>query len=95
MERRTKYQYTYFIHPFIIEEKKYEEYITRLMKDKHCHLKIFTKQKDLDIYTFFMPKVRKYLFWSISYDQEQMRTFQDLGKNFANTYVSTKTMCYV
>ena len=80
MERRTKYQYTYFIHPFIIEEKKYEEYITRLMKDKHCHLKIFTKQKDLDVYTFFMPKVRKYLFWSISYDQEQMRTFQDLGK---------------
>lgn len=80
MERRTKYQYTYFVHPFIVEEKKYEQYIARLMKDKHCHLKVFTKEKDLGVYTFFMPKVRKYLFWSISYNQEQMRTFQELGR---------------
>ncbi len=78
MERRTKYQYTYFIHPFIIEEEKYENYILKLMKDKRCELKIFTKEKDLNLYTYFMPKIRDYLFWSISYGQKQIKTFNEL-----------------
>ena len=31
----TKYQYTYFIHPYIIDENKYDKYILKLLKDKN------------------------------------------------------------
>ena len=42
----TKYQYTYFIHPYIIDENKYDKYIYKLLKDKKCSYKIFEKEKD-------------------------------------------------
>ena len=42
----TKYQYTYFIYPYIIEETKYDKYILKLLKDKKCSYKIFEKEKD-------------------------------------------------
>lgn len=45
MERRIKYQYSYFIHPFIIEEKKYDKYLLKLLKDKHCKLKMWEKKE--------------------------------------------------
>ena len=41
MELKTKYQYTYFIHPYIVDNKKYNKYILKLLKDKRCELKIF------------------------------------------------------
>lgn len=62
MELKTRYQYTYFIYPYIIENSKYEEYITNLIKNKKCRLKIFNKEKDIDIHSYFLPKIRKYLF---------------------------------
>ena len=46
MEQKINYQYTYFIHPFIIEENKYKEYIIKMFKDKNIRLKIFEKEKD-------------------------------------------------
>ena len=49
----TKYQYTYFIHPYIVEENKYDKYILKLLKDRKCSLKMFEKEKDLDIYNSF------------------------------------------
>ena len=42
----TKYQYTYFIHPYIIDETKYDKYILKLLKDKKCTYKTFEKEKD-------------------------------------------------
>lgn len=62
MELMTKYQYTYFIHPYIIDESKYKKYILKLLKDRKCSYKTFEKEKDLDIYNFFLPTVRSYLF---------------------------------
>lgn len=90
MERRTKYQYTYFIHPFIIQKEKYENYILKLMKDKRCELKIFTKEKDLNLYTYFMPKIREYLFWSISYNQNQIKKFNELDIKLKTRMLSQK-----
>ncbi len=58
----TKYQYTYFIHPFIIDGTKYDKYILRLLQDKRCKYKVFEKEKDLDIYNFFLPNIRSFLF---------------------------------
>ena len=46
MELKINYQYTYFIHPFIIEENKYKEYIIKMLKDKNIRLKIFEKEAE-------------------------------------------------
>ena len=58
MELKTKYQYTYFIYPFAIKESKYTRYLLKLLKDENCKLRIFRKDKDLDIYSYFS--------WSLS-----------------------------
>ena len=36
MERKTKYQYTYFIYPYVINENKYEKYLYKLLNNKKC-----------------------------------------------------------
>lgn len=78
MERKIKYQYSYFVYPYIIDENKYDKYLLKLLKDKHCKLKIWEKEKDLNTYTYFLPKVREYLFWSFSYDAEKKRKLEQL-----------------
>ncbi len=78
MELMTKYQYTYFIHPYIIEESKYDKYILKLLKDKKCTYKIFEKEKDLDIYNFFLPNIRKILFPTFELRGEALRDFNSL-----------------
>ena len=45
MELKTNYQYTYFIHPFIIKEGKYQKYIQKMLKDKNFELKSISKRK--------------------------------------------------
>lgn len=62
MELKTRYQYTYFIHNYIVKENKYSKYVLRLLKDDRFKLKIFSKDKDLEIYTHFLPKIRDFLF---------------------------------
>ena len=78
MELMTKYQYTYFIHPYIIDETRYDKYIMKLLKDKRCSYKIFEKEKDLDIYNFFLPNVRSYLFPTFELRGEALKDFKDL-----------------
>ena len=79
MELKTKYQYTYFIHPYIVDENKYDKYILSLLKNKKCSFKIFEKEKDLDIYNFFIPHIRAYAFPTFEYRFEKLKAFNDLS----------------
>lgn len=45
MELKTKYQYTYFIYPYLIEEKNYQKYLYKLLKNEQCRLKLFDNKK--------------------------------------------------
>ena len=45
MELKTKYQYTYFIYPYLIEEKNYQDYLYKLLKNSQCKLKLFDNKK--------------------------------------------------
>lgn len=56
MELKTRYQYTYFIYPYVIEQSKYSKYLQNLLRNKKCTLRMFEKQKDLDIYNKFYLK---------------------------------------
>ena len=49
MELKTKYQYTYFIYPYLIEEKNYQKYLYKLLKNEQCRLKLFDNKKDIQM----------------------------------------------
>ena len=49
MELKTKYQYTYFIYPYLIEENNYKNYLYKLLKNKNCKLKVFDASKEVNL----------------------------------------------
>ena len=80
MELMTKYQYTYFIHPYIIDETKYSKYILKLLRDRKCTYKLFEKEKDLDIYNFFLPNIRSYMFPTFELRGDELKDFMNLKR---------------
>ena len=90
----TKYQYTYFIHPYIIDETKYDKYILKLLKDKKCTYKTFEKEKDLDIYNFFLPNIRSFLFPSFELRGEKLREFNSSKIEDKKKKISKDTAAY-
>lgn len=84
-----KYQYTYFIHPYIVDEKKYSKYILRLLKNKKCKLK--TYEKELNMYTYFLPKVRKQLFWSFGLSKEKMEQLKKFDDKMKSVVLSKES----
>ena len=78
MELKTSYQYTYFIHPFIIKNGQYQKYILKMLKDENCKLKIFQKEKDFKMYKYFLPKTREFLFSSFSMGNEKIKQLEEL-----------------
>ena len=78
MELRTKYQYTYFIYPYVVKENKYIKYLVKLLKDKNCELKIFKKDKDLDIYTYFSHRARNFMFGTFNLSRTKISKLQEL-----------------
>ncbi len=94
MELKTKYQYSYFIYPYEINEKKYDRYILKLLKDKKCNLKIFEKEKDLDIYNFFLPNIRNYMFPSFELRNEKLKEFNSFSLEKKKKYLSNQTVTY-
>ena len=78
MELKTSYQYTYFIHPFVIKDGQYQKYLLRILRDKQCNLKIFQKEKDFKLYKYFLPKTRDFLFSSFSFSNEKLKQLEQL-----------------
>ncbi len=78
MELKINYQYTYFVHPFVVKQKKYQKYILRLLKDENCKLKRFEKEKDLRLYKYFTPKMRDFLFSSFSFTNAKYTKFKEM-----------------
>lgn len=78
MELKTNYQYTYFIYPFVIKENRYRNYITKMLKNDNCSLKVFEKEKDLSLYQYFLPKTRDFLFSSFSFMGNKLKKFNEL-----------------
>ena len=92
MELKTKYQYTYFIHPYIIDETRYEKYILKMLRDKNCSLKIFEKEKDFDIYSYFLPQIRNYLFPTFEIRAERLKELNNM-RNEAKSTILAKHPC--
>ena len=78
MELKTNYQYTYFLHPFVIKEGKYPKYILKMLRDKDFKLRTFQKEKDFKMYQYFLPKTRDFLFSSFSFGSSKLKRLEDL-----------------
>ena len=78
MELKTKYQYTYFIYPYVIKENKYTKYLLKLLKDENCKLRIFRKDKDLNIYSYFSHRERNYMFNSFNLSKTRLARLEEL-----------------
>ena len=88
-EQVMKFQYSYFIHPFIIEGK-YSKFIMKLMHNKKCKIHFFSKEKDAKIYTYFLPKVKDMMFWSLDYSPEKIKSFKSMDDGIRNNILSNK-----
>lgn len=81
MELMTKYQYTYFIYPYVIDSKKYNKHLLKLLKNKKCKLRIFERERDMHLYNYFLPNIRESMFWSFGLDKSQLKSFNTLDVN--------------
>jgi len=88
MELKTKYQYTYFIYPYVIKENKYDKYITKLLNNKYIKIKFFQKEKDLDIYSYFLPSIKKFMFQDFEYSNEKIRKFEELSRELQTSILA-------
>lgn len=95
MELSFKYQYTYFLYPYIIETEKYEKYILKLLKDKKTTLRIFEKEKDLDIYNYFSSNIRENLFPTFELRDDRLKEFKSLNSDKQAKILSKHTcVCF-
>ena len=78
MELKTKYQYTYFIYPYAIKETRYTKYLLKLLKDENCKLRIFKKDKDLNLYSYFSHRSREYMFNSFNLSKSRITKLEEL-----------------
>ena len=94
MELKTRYQYTYFIYPYTVQEKQYSKYLLKLLNNKDFRLRIFQKERDYDIYTYFLPKIREYMFSSFNYKTPNIRMLEET-KNDVTSAVLSKEPCVI
>ena len=78
MELKTKFQYTYFIHTFLINKSRYDKYIAKLLKDEKFNLRIFQKENDLELYSYFLPRMRNFLFKTFELNKEKLEKLDEL-----------------
>lgn len=78
MDIKTKYQYTYFIHTFLINQNRYSKYIAKMLKDSRFKLRIFKKDKDLELYTYFLPNMRSLLFKTFDLNNTKIEKMESL-----------------
>ncbi|MBR1803131.1 MAG: hypothetical protein IJ777_04130 [Clostridia bacterium] len=90
MEQKIKYQYTYFIYPYVIEEKNYQAYLYNLLKKENCKLKIFEPKKDIGITSYFLPEVKDKMFWTLDLKREGIREYHKMDKKVKAAVLSQK-----
>ena len=67
MELKIRYQYTNFVYPYVIQGKSITGYLEKLLANPKCKIRFFEKEKDYELYSYFLPVVREYLFWTFSF----------------------------
>lgn len=72
---KVKYQYTYFIMQFTIEN--YNSYILNCLKDKRLKLKLYNKEKYTEIDSYFSKEVKNILFKTLDLSRDEQKTLEN------------------
>ena len=59
-------------------KNNYTKYLCKLLKDERFELRIFQKEKDLELYTYFLPKIRDFLFRTFEFNKSKSNRFNEL-----------------
>ncbi len=80
-ELKMKYHYSYFIYPYVIKEKNYKKYVSKLLKNSKCTPKYFEQRKNLSVYNYFLPNIREYMFKSFEYSKVDKKIDEQFREN--------------
>lgn len=93
MEIKAKYQYTHFIYPFVLEENKKISFITSMLKqEKTWDLKLHQQKQDDELYKFFLPYMRKFLFPTLFWSKEYVKQYKAMS-NLKKSHILKKLSC--
>ncbi len=97
MDIKTKYHYTYFLDPFVVDEKKYEKFLFKFIKDEKWNMRMFDKVNDMEIFTHFLSQTKEMMFpsfyWSDKY-KEKLKGYSNLALAKELTKVSCVEFIY-
>lgn len=79
MELKINYEYTYFIYPFAINEKNYKKYVINLIKNPKFTLRLYDNFKDIDLFNYFMPSIRKNIFQDFTFSKEKIEAYRKIS----------------
>lgn len=88
MELKTKYQYTYFIYPYLIDD--YTKYLYKLLKNKKCKLQLFNRKKNIEVDSYFLPEIKDKMFWSLETNAESIKSYQTMDLKMKANILSQK-----
>lgn len=93
MPLNAKYQYTHFIYPFLVDQNKYSSFINSLLsQEKNWKLKIHEQKEDEEVYNFFLPYMRKFLFPTLFWDKDFIKKYK-LMNNLNKANLLKKASC--
>ncbi|MEG2348756.1 MAG: hypothetical protein RSB67_03820 [Clostridia bacterium] len=93
MSLNAKYQYTHFIYPFVVEEKKYNSFINSLIRqEKNWNLKIHEQKNDDELYNFFLPYMKKFLFPTLMWNNNDIKEYKSMNL-YKKTSAASKMTC--
>ncbi len=81
------------IYPYIIAGDEMAHYYESLLNDEF-KVKIFDKKKNKDIYEYFLPLIRSYMFWTFNLRNEKLVEFNDM-KNEMKSAVCLQYQCNI
>lgn len=79
------------IYPYLIDSKRMAGYYELLLDDNY-ELKLFSKKKDKDVYEYFLPSIRDYLFWSFDMNlSSEIKEYEKLKNDIKAAICATYT----
>lgn len=87
MELKTKYQYTYFVYPFVVKEKEYTKFIANMILSEKWKAKIFNKIDDIEVDTHFIGTAKNRMFPTLKWNLKDNKEF-----NKSTTAKKAKTL---
>ena len=90
--QKIKYQYSYFILPYIVNEDKYNEYLRKLLKDNRITLKKYDKITDLEVFSFFNESFLDYFNYAENINDVDLREGRLDGYSSLSKQLSKKDL---